>query len=339
MINVGMIGFGGIAQAHRAAYQKLIAQGLQVNLAAVCDIDPMRFEKRTVINIDTGSDDLNFTFNRYLSVDEMLENEKLDIIDICLPTPLHASTAVAMLEKGYHVLSEKPMAYNSEDCKRMLDAAEKSGKLLMIGQCLRFYNEYDFVKQCVLDGRFGKPQTAYFSRLSGPPIWGWKNWFMNYSMSGGCLTDMHIHDIDMARHLFGEPNAVVCRTKDSASKSDDVTTVLYYDDISVTAIGQWSLVGYPFAMSYRIRFEKATVAFENGKVTVYPADGSESYSPDITARDGIEGEIEYFVGLIENGASNEKNPPISAAKSLKLIEALRLSAEKGGEKIEFSADI
>ena len=336
MINVGMIGFGGIAQAHKAAYKALVQQGKNVHLEAVCDIDPDRFQKNTKINIKTDNGLLDEDVHCYTDLDKMLASEQIDLIDICLPTPLHADMAIAMLKRGYHVLSEKPMSRNYIDCQRMLAAAEKAKGRLMIGQCLRFYPQYDYLKQCIDDGRYGRPRSAFFQRLSGPPVWGWNNWYMDYEKSGGCITDMHIHDIDMARYLFGEPKAVSCCTQDDISQSAIVHTRLYYDNLPVLAIGDWSLTGYNFQHKYSVGFEKASVVFENDQVSVYPKDGGTPFSPDIHPRDGIEGEIEYLIGLIETDSLNQKNPPQSAALSLKLIETMRSSAEQGGVTLPFN---
>ena len=71
---------------------------------------------------------------------------------------------------------------------------------------------------------------------------------------------------------------------------------------------------------------------ENGAVTVYLRDG-ESFQPALTGGTGIANEIEYLVGLIESGGENYKNPPESAAQTVKLAEALCQSAEKGGEQV------
>jgi len=182
MVRSCIIGFGGIAQGHRAAYANLEKQGI-AKLVGAYDIDPGQFTRKITINIDTGEQekvDIHF----YTDLEEMLEKEKPDMIDICVPSFLHADYAVQMLERGYHVQCEKPMALNYADCKRMLAAAEKSGKELMIGQILHFFWEYDYLKKAVDDGRFGKVLAASFSRLSSPPRWAWENWFMNYERSG-----------------------------------------------------------------------------------------------------------------------------------------------------------
>ncbi|MBQ8140971.1 MAG: Gfo/Idh/MocA family oxidoreductase [Clostridia bacterium] len=335
MIKSVLIGFGGIAQAHRSGYSKLAKDG-KIKLVAAYDICPERFEGNIEINLGKAEINENENIKFYTDLEEMLAAEKPDMVDICIPSYLHADMAIDMLGRGYNVMSEKPMSLDSENCARMLDAAKKAKGKLMIGQCLRFYPQYQFLKECIGSGKYGKVLSAFFQRLSAPPIWGWENWFMDYSKSGGCITDLHIHDIDMVRYLFGEPDAVSCRAGHSLTKYDTVQTSLFYGDTPVTAVGDWTLTQYNFTAGYRVDFEGATVAFENGAVKVYPKDGSEVFSPELDDVDGITAELEYFAGIIESGAENTENPPESAAKTIKLIETMKKSADEGGKIIDFN---
>jgi predicted dehydrogenase len=336
MINIGIIGFGGIAQAHRAAYDSLAKKGVPVCLKAACDTDPEQFKKRIAINLGTADVDESKPLACYTDLEEMLAKESLDLIDICLPTFLHAHFAIDMLGRGYNVLSEKPMARTSQQCQEMVAAAQKAKGRLMIGQCLRFYPQYEYIKDLIDQGTYGRVISGFFERISGPPIWAWQNWFMDYDRSGGCLLDMHIHDLDMMRYLFGEPESVSCRTQDVQSKMDVAHSRLNYADKPVFAVGDWSMDGTPFRHAYRIGFEKATVIFDSNVVTVYPRDGK-SFTADLPyAENGIEREIAYFAGLLESGEENLKNPPESAAQTVRLAEALRDSALQGGTLLPFT---
>lgn len=336
MIQVGLLGFGGIAQAHRAAYENLAKKGVPVCLKAACDIDPEQFKKRIEINLGAANYDESQKLSCYTDLEEMLAQESLDLIDICLPTPLHAAYTIDMLGRGYHVLCEKPMARTSEQCKAMLKAAKQAKGRLMIGQCLRFYPQYEYMKDLMDRRTYGRVISGFFERFSGPPIWAWQNWFMDYERSGGCLLDMHIHDLDMARYLFGEPEAVFCRTQDVQSRMDIVHSMLCYPDKPVFALGDWSLDGCPFHHGYRIGFEEASVVFDSKVVTLYPR-CKEPFKVDLPYHEtGIEREIAYFIDLIESGKPMDKNPPESAAKSVLLAETLRDSALQGGKRKPFS---
>lgn len=334
MLKVGLIGFGGISKAHRKGYINLEKQG-KAALVAACDVNPDAFKKKIKINIDDGAVEAEENLRFYTDLDEMLKKETLDFIDICVPSFLHSKITTDVLRRGYHVLCEKPMALTSRDCDEMIRASEESGKELMIGQCLRFHPAYNFVKDTIDENRFGKLTGAFFSRISSPPVWGWENWFMDPERSGGCITDLHIHDVDMVRYLFGEPETVTCHASTSVCRHDTVHTAFGYGSVPVTAIGDWALAGIPFSASYRISFETATVVYEQNTVTVYPKDGSAAYPVQLDNVSGYEGEISYFCDVVTGAEKNTRNPATSAATTIRLIEHMRKSADANGETVAF----
>ncbi len=333
MLRAGLIGFGGIAVAHREGFARLKKEGM-AELVCACDINPEAFGKKLTINLDTESTDFEENINFYTDIEELLKKEKVDFFDVCVPSFLHSEISTKLLRLGYHVMCEKPMSLTSDDCEKMLDAAKESGKQLMIGQCVRFYPEFDYIKKVIDDGRFGKVLNGYFERLSAPPGWGWENWFMTPERSGGCITDLHIHDIDIIRYLFGDPDAVSCYAKSSICIHDSVHTSLFYGDTQITAIGDWTLNGMPFKASARISFESATVNYENSVLTVYPKNNSKSYAVPIEKTNAYYAELCYFCRIISGEIKNEKNPATSAAKTLKLIEKMRISADNSAKIIK-----
>ncbi len=336
MLKAGLIGFGGITNVHKNGYKTLEKQG-KVKLVCAYDVDPEAFTKKTAINIDASNSVQTNDIAFYTDLEEMLANHELDFLDICTPTFKHKELATLLLKRGYNVLCEKPMALTFADCCEMIAAAESSGKELMVAQCLRFFPEYEYLKEIVGSNRYGKVLSAFFTRLSPPPTWGWKNWFMDYTRSGGCITDLHVHDIDIARYIFREPEAVSCRATDGCSRYATVQTSLIYGNTPITAIGDWTRNGVGFSAGYNVALEGATVILEGGKVSVYPKDGSEPFSPALGAIDGYTGEIEYFCDVVEGRIKNTRNPATSAARSVKLIELMIQSADNNGEILKFNA--
>ena len=336
MLKAGLYGFGGIAHTHKKAYEMNAADGVPVQVVAACDITPERFIDNVEINISLDSGAQNAAIHAYPSIDEMLANEELDIVDVCLPTYLHADAAIAMLEKGYNVISEKPMARTYADCLRMVEASKKAKGKLMIGQDMRFRPEYLYLKELIDRGTYGKVISAYFNRLSNPPIWAWNNWYMDPGKSGGCMLDMHIHDVDMTRFLFGEPRYVSCVSRDVQSKYDSNYTRFIYDDGKIAvAVGDWSQPGgFAFDQNYRVSFEGATVVYSglSETVTVYSADGKSAPAP-IVITDGKVNEIRFFTEMILNNAENTKTAPEISAGTIFLIEKMRESAGLNGKPI------
>lgn len=130
MLKVGLIGIGFMGRGHLENYIKLESEGFPLKLVAICDIDPEKFENKfTPGNIKIGEKKFDFSkYRLYTSIDKMLENEKLDYVDIALPTYLHSQATVKALNAGINVLCEKPMALNLEQCQAMIDAAKKNNK-------------------------------------------------------------------------------------------------------------------------------------------------------------------------------------------------------------------
>ena len=179
-------------------------------MVAICDIDEEKFENKFLSgNIDVGNAQYDFSkYRLYTDIDDMLEKEELDIVDIALPTYLHAEVSVKALNKGINVLCEKPMALTVEECRKMIEAAEKNNRKLMVAQCLRFWPEYEYLKECVETKRFGDVLSGYFFRGGSTPKWSYQNWLLKKEKSGGVILDQHIHDVDMINWLFGTPEAV-----------------------------------------------------------------------------------------------------------------------------------
>ena len=335
-IKVAIIGYGGIARAHNAGYFSLEQEGLPVKLVAVCDIDRKQFESSLSINIDTGKIGLPADIHTYTDVDELIANEDFDMADICLPTYLHSEYAVKLLKAGKHVLSEKPMALNTEQCDAMIAAAKQENRKLMIGQCLRFGSAYQYLKKCIDSEKYGKLRHLFMDRLSAQPRWGFEHWFENTEKCGGCILDMHIHDVDMVRFLLGEPEAVSTIALDRDVRWQVENTRMYYDGKLVVINGSWDEAAtWKFKAGFRARFEKATLLSDAHTVTVYPDEG-EVFEAELDNNNHyIMEEIRSFINdLIAGKIDSEVNPPESARDSVKIIEKLRESAALGGEIIK-----
>lgn len=341
-VRVALVGYGGIAKAHKKGYDILAEQGAPVKLVAVCDVRPEMFTSVSSINIGSADNKGVGDIHTYTDVDTLLKDEEFDMADICLPTYLHKEYAIRMLRAGKHVLSEKPMALSSADGEEMIKAAKEEGKRLMIGQCLRFSAPYNYLKRCIDSGCFGKLKHLMLERLSQSPKWGFENWFGDDTKSGGAILDLHIHDIDMARYLLGDPEKVSCVALDGFTRWSVCNTRLFYKDVTVFANGTWDeTASFPFRMGYLASFENATVTMDSKGVTVCPKDGK-AYEPEITEiiekrNNHMAEEIRYIASLIlDESAENQKNPPESAKRTVELVETLRKSAAEQGKLIDFN---
>lgn len=335
MLKIGLIGLGFMGRGHLSNYVKLEAEGFPVKLTSVCDVDPEKFTLARINgNLEVGDAPSDMAqYALYTDMEEMLNQEDLDCVDIALPTYLHAKAAIMALNKGVHVLCEKPMALTGADCAAMIDASERSGKKLMTAQCLRFWPEYEYLKDTVATSRYGKVLGAYFYRGGGTPKWSYENWLLTKERSGGCLLDQHVHDVDMINWLFGKPEKVstIGRNVIEGSGYDVVSTQYSYADGKVVnAQDDWMLNGdYGFEMLYRISFEKGNLIYQGGKLKVNPHDG-EGFEPELPKEDGYYREMKYFFNAVMEDTPIEIAAPDSTRDTILIAEAEQRSADLGG---------
>ena len=298
-------------------------------------INPDQFTKVQEINLGAANPYRLDGINLYTNLSKMLKKEEFDMVDICLPSYLHKEYTLKLFRAGKHVFCEKPMALSSKDCKIMIDASNKYGKKLMIGQCLRFEPQYLYLKECIENGTFGKVKNMFMNRLSVLPRWGFENWFFDTEKSGGCIMDLHIHDVDMVRFLFGEPESVSAIAYDDVTKWQVVNSRFYYPGMMVVANGSWDEAGtVKFKAEYRARFENASVILENNRVTVYP-DKDTPFEAPLKKADRMAEEIRALaMSIADENYINTSNPPESAMSSVKLVEQLKKSADAGGKIIK-----
>lgn len=328
-VKVALIGFGGIARSHNGAYKRLSDRGVKVSLVAVCDKNAEQFTKNITINLGADETPLPEGIHLYNDIDELIAKEDFDMADICLPTFLHKSFAIKLLNAGKHVFCEKPMALSSKDCEEMLEAAKKNNRHLLIGHVLRFDRRYYYLKHCVDTACFGKLKNITMERLSIYPTWG----DFSTERSGGLPLDTHIHDIDMAQYLLGKPNKVSCIIHEDAPHCQLIHSRLFYDDAVVLVEGAWDVAFEDvFRAGYKARFENASVVCSGNTVKVYPKDG-EPFSPELDGVEAIEAELNHMIDIILNPNLPCINPPEGSMLSVQIVEHLRKSANLGGEPI------
>jgi predicted dehydrogenase len=125
---------------------------------------------------------------------------------------LHAPQTIACLEAGTHVLVEKPMATDVDECDAMIAAAAGSGASLMVAHCWRFHPDVRAMRARIAAGELGEVvKTRGYGVHAG---WGPSGWFTDRALAGGgALPDMGVHAIDTVRYLLGDPQpGRVCAT-------------------------------------------------------------------------------------------------------------------------------
>jgi UDP-N-acetylglucosamine 3-dehydrogenase len=248
VLKLGLLGAGFMGGTHAAAFA-------QIPDVQIFGISSRSAEKARVLAARYGAQP--FTDALALATDP-----NVDMVSNTLPTHLHKEVTLAALQAGKDVLLEKPMALTVEDCDELIEAAEKSGRLLMIGQVLRFWPEYVALVDYVRSGALGKPLVAQAKRLASPPRWA--DFFLRPELSGGEVLDLHIHDLDALNWLFGAPQTVYARGQRSPESGgwDLAMTLVDYGETHGYAEGSaLQPVDYPFTMGLSVLCEKGSAEF------------------------------------------------------------------------------
>ena len=332
MTKIGIIGLGFMGRTHAAAYQQL-KSALDFKITAVADTDREKADQTAKL---LGA-------KAYYSPQELIDQADINTADICLPTYLHYEYASKALLKGFNIFVEKPLCLNSKDAYSLTKLAEEKNVFAQVGQCLRFWTEYEYLKSVTEDGIYGKMKHLKLRRLSPCPSWGGNNWLLDDNLSGGAVLDLQIHDVDFALYLFGKPEIIKSFVNHSGEKYSSIVSVLKYGDFSVMTEGSWDYPSsFPFEMSYIAAFEKATVIFSSlHGLQVCPADGA-AFCPElkkecsvqadsggnISDLGGYYNELYYFIDCINKGVQPVKAPLSAGAEAVELTEKQKLIAEK-----------
>ncbi len=314
MLKVGLVGVGGISGAHIPVWEEME----NAELVALCDIRPERMEK--------------YSGKRcYTDFDEMLANEELDILDICLPTYLHADFAVKAMEKGINVITEKPISLKEEDVERVYGAAEKNNVKFMVAHVLRFWPEYELLKEIYDSKRYGKLLSGTMIRLGGYPKWSWDGWMMDEKRSGMVPFDLHIHDLDFMVYAFGLPK-VSYQYRSKLPNQDYISLVYDFGDFSINSEASWYSASYPFTAEFRFQFEDAVVASEKGKMMIYLKDDEkidlsqeaegDTGNINLPKSNAYANEIIYFADCVENNKPVDKFRPEELSCVLRILNNL-----------------
>ena len=187
IVRVGIIGCGGIANGkHMPALSKL----KNVKMVAFCDI----IEKKALAAREKfGTPDCAV----YTDYKKLLEDKSIDVVHVLTPNRSHSFITVDALEAGKHVMCEKPMAINSAEAQKMLDAAKRTGKKLTIGYQSRHRTDSLFLKGEVEAGTFGDIYYAKATAIRRRAVPTWGVFLNEYEQGGGPLIDIGTHALDL----------------------------------------------------------------------------------------------------------------------------------------------
>jgi len=325
MVNLGIAGMGYIGRVHLEASRKVP----EASVVAVATVQP-----NPVLNSFPG-------VSIYSSYKELLDDDRIDAVVICLPTDLHERVTVEAAERGRHVLCEKPMGLDAASAERMLAAARSHGCILMVAHILRFWPQYARLKELVDSGEIGSVRSITAHRLSKFP--DWSEWFRNPARSGGGLLDLQVHDVDFIHWIMGHPLSVRTLGIQSPEGSwDHVHTTLTYPiaqasveasllmpeswpfSTNILVLGTKGAIEYTFRVGANIQEREQASHF----FRLYQSDG-QVCEPAVSAEDMFAAQLRYFVSCVA-----ERRPPLlcspeETCQVMQVMTASRQSVESG----------
>lgn len=348
-IRIGVIGTGSIAMEHLRAYQK----NPHVEIYALCDLNAELLAKRAA---EFGVE------HTFTNCEDMLKLPEIDAVSVCTWNSAHAPCSIAALNAGKHVLCEKPMAMNAKEAVAMKEAAERNGKLLMIGFVRRFGNDCDILKDMIDNDQFGEiyyAKATYLRRNGNPG-----GWFGDKARSGGGpLIDLGVHVIDLSRYLLGGPKPVsvygatfrklgnrpdVKGGKAYLSARANDTTVCDVEDLATALIrfDNGAVVSVEASFSLNLKKDVGSIELFGTKAGAKIDPELEMYSelngymtnvtltnPTALSFDGLFArEIDHYVDCVRLGLPC-RSPAEDGVTLMKILDAIYESAATGHEVI------
>ncbi len=352
-LKVAIIGTGGIARgAHIPGWMDLRDD---VEIWALADISPQALEAtRQELLSKWGvevPEERCYTDYKKMFRDVEKGKLELDIVDVCTPNVYHCEPTVLAFKAGCHVLVEKPIATSAREAEKMIQAGHDAGKLLMVGQSMRFTPEALLMKDIAAAGVLGEIYwaEAVYLRPRGVPAWG--AFISREASAGGPVYDLAVHVLDLALHVMDFPNPVAVTAgtylkisdKPSVMKHDwrkytvpedfAVALVRFEDGSTVTVETSWALDLPEHRWNVTVCGDKGGVqvnplvlvreefgALTNTTIQVNPYAGIQSHKE----------EIRRFVEAIKKGGPSPV-PGEQALITQKILDAIYKSGEKGRE--------
>lgn len=333
LLNVLLIGAGTMGSTHGEAFAKME----NAILAGIVDIN-LEKAKNLAEKLNTKA------FQTYEEAIKSLGH--IDVVSICLPTPLHKVYLIKAAAQGKHIICEKPLARNLEDAREMISYCKEMNVKLFVGHVVRFYPEYIQAKRIVENGAIGKVAVVRTTRGGEFPQ-GSNDWYADYESSGGLVLDMIIHDFDFLRWCFGEVERVYAKSiKEGNTRRIDysLVTLRFKNGVIAHIEGTWAHkkfhTKFEFAGQSGIIEHDSTksvpVIFSGRQETTAGAGVAVPESPLIESPYFIE--LNHFLSCIESGVE----PIVSAEDAFKAMEislSVLKSIETGKEVVMNSNEL
>lgn len=330
-MRTGIAGVGFMSWIHYLAHQRCES----AEVVAFCSRDPAkRAGDWTSIrgNFGPPGEHIDVAGVRaHASLDELIADDTVDLIDLCLPPRHHEPAIRKCLAAGKKVLCEKPLTLSGSSARSLVQSIGDDGLragALMVAHVLPFMPEFKFLVDAAADGRFGRPIAGRFNRVISPP--DWIPDFYDADSVGGPLVDLHVHDAHLIRLLFGMPSRVDRQSIDREGVPKRYEMLYKFEQPAAVSAGGGVIdsPARPFTHGYELSFDRATVRFESAAyadgsaaeipLTVMHADGRVE-RPEVGGGDPVDAfaaEISAAAAWADRGVEDQRLHPNIAADAL-----------------------
>jgi predicted dehydrogenase len=345
-VKIGIIG-AGIGKSHLRGF----LQVPQAKVVAICDVNTDRAK--------AVATDLGVEVEVYADYKEMIEKAGLDAVSVGVPNKFHRPIAVDCLERGLHVLCEKPLAVNTAEAELIAEAAARTGKNCMVGQVNRFRRDSIYLKKRIESGELGEVYYAHTGWLRKRGIPGYGGWFTTKGLSGGGpLIDIGVHMLDITWWLCGCPRPVAVSGVTKAAFGPKGKGVGGYGveknptgtfDVEDLAVG---IIRFENGLVINLEVSWAIHSRQNEQwCQIYGVEGGAEWGVDSSVKaslfreeegipvilesdlgkgDAWQGEMQHFVNSIINGTKPDPDAE-QGVQMMRMLEGLYRSAELGRE--------
>nr|QLL91041.1 WblB protein [Plesiomonas shigelloides] len=333
-IKIAIVGCGRISKNHFGSIEQLENE---FELVAVCD------NNQSVLQAHKEQ----YNVPGYLSLDELLEKETVDIISLCTPSGLHSRQAIRAAKSGVHVISEKPMATKWADGLAMLKACDDAGVRLFVVKQNRRNSTLQLLKRAVTEKRFGKIHMVHVNVFWTRPqeYYDRAAWSGTWDMDGGAFMNQATHYVDLLHWLIGpveKVHAITSTHRDIDVEDTGVVNIKWRNG----AVGSMAVTMCTYPKNYEgsitILGEKGTVRVGGvavNEIQDWIFDEEKDYDSQITDANyqttsvyGF-GHPPYFKNVADvlRGKAEPETDGREGLKSLELLIATYRSARDGKE--------
>ncbi len=322
MLNIGIIGAGRIGKVHCTSITNFIPNAKVLAIA-----DPM-------MNVETETWAKNMGIQK-ISKDykEIINDKEIDAVLVCSSTDTHSQISIEAAQAGKHIFCEKPVDFDLNKIKNVIEEVKKAGVKFQVGFNRRFDNNFKAVKDAVADGKIGEPHIIKITSRDpeAPPI-------SYVKVSGGIFVDMTIHDFDMARYLsqseaeevFAAGAVLVDPAIGEAGDIDTAVITIKMKNRAIVVIDNSRRAAYGYDQRAEVFGSKGSVAVSNNTNSTAVLSTSKGVTAEKPLYFFLERYMQSFADEMKcfvDAIVNDKETPVGAYDGLAPV-VIALAAKK-----------